>query len=243
MPYFPVDDQFAFHPKALAAGNAAVGLWTRAGSWSKQHATGGKIPSEIAQTLGKKVEINRLVSAALWLEVSGGYQFHDWDHQAGNFDGEEEKARREAIREKDRVRKREQREREKSQRHADGHAGTPDGLRATPSPVPVPSPLTDVTKESEVPHQSNARDGDFDSEASAMGIKNLGAASGLLSRTVGQDVSPRGALELVAAILSKSKREVLNVDAYVAKVCRDSAAEVERAFFDLDIGAYSAVAS
>ena len=33
MPWFNVDDGFAFHRKAVRAGNAAIGLWTRAGSW------------------------------------------------------------------------------------------------------------------------------------------------------------------------------------------------------------------
>lgn len=29
MPWFRVDDDFALHPKAIAAGNAALGLWVR----------------------------------------------------------------------------------------------------------------------------------------------------------------------------------------------------------------------
>lgn len=76
MPYFPVDDQMPFHPKIIAAGNAAVGVWTRAGAWSKGHATGGFVPTEIASILGTR-EANRLVEAGLWVEVDGGFRFED----------------------------------------------------------------------------------------------------------------------------------------------------------------------
>lgn len=34
MSWFKVDDHLAFHRKTLAAGNEAMGLWVRAGSWS-----------------------------------------------------------------------------------------------------------------------------------------------------------------------------------------------------------------
>lgn len=109
MPYFPVDDQAAFHPKFLAAGNASIGLWTRAGSWCKANASGGRVPREVAALLGTQREARKLVDVGLW-EVDGtGYVFHDWDHQAGNFGGDQEKTRRE----KDRDRKRRQRERER----------------------------------------------------------------------------------------------------------------------------------
>ena len=32
--WFKVDDNLALHPKVLGAGNAAMGMWVRAGSWS-----------------------------------------------------------------------------------------------------------------------------------------------------------------------------------------------------------------
>lgn len=80
MTWFKVDDSFAFHPKAMAAGNAALGLWVRAGSWAAQQLTDGRIPSGLLQTLGGKPrDARRLVDVGLWLEVDGGWLFHDWD--------------------------------------------------------------------------------------------------------------------------------------------------------------------
>lgn len=78
MPWFRVDDNLAFHSKALAAGNAAMGLWVRAGSWSMQQLTDGHIPTQVARQLGRKVEADRLVTAGLWNERAAGYDFHEW---------------------------------------------------------------------------------------------------------------------------------------------------------------------
>lgn len=78
MPWFRVDDGFAFHPKAIASGNAAVGLWVRAGSWSSQQLTDGHVPTEIARTLGRPAEIQRLVTSGLWMKTGDGWDFHEW---------------------------------------------------------------------------------------------------------------------------------------------------------------------
>lgn len=80
MPHFMVDDGMPFHAKIVAAGNAAVGLWTRAGAWSQQpqNLTEGFIPTQIARTLGTAAQIRRLVAVELWHEAPGGYQFHEW---------------------------------------------------------------------------------------------------------------------------------------------------------------------
>ena len=81
--WFKVDDRFAMHPKAMVAGNAAIGLWVRAGSWSMAHLTDGHIPADLLVALGaKKADANRLVSAGLWEAVSDGFRFKDWsDYQ------------------------------------------------------------------------------------------------------------------------------------------------------------------
>lgn len=78
MTWFKVDDTLAFHRKAVAAGNAAMGLWVRAGSWSAQQLTDGHIPDDIAATLGTPPQIARLVKVRFWERVEGGYQFHEW---------------------------------------------------------------------------------------------------------------------------------------------------------------------
>lgn len=80
MPWFRVDDNLAFHAKVIAAGNAAMGLWVRAGSYSMQQLTDGHVPLDVARLLGKKSEADRLVTVGLWTERddSGGYDFHEW---------------------------------------------------------------------------------------------------------------------------------------------------------------------
>lgn len=78
MTWFKVDDTFAFHPKAVAAGNAALGLWVRAGSWSSQQLREGFVPHHMIPTMGTISQAKALVKAGLWAEVDGGYQFHQW---------------------------------------------------------------------------------------------------------------------------------------------------------------------
>lgn len=79
MPWFRVDDNLAFHAKTLAAGNAAMGLWVRAGSWAMHQLTDGRIPTHVARQLGTRTEAARLVQAGLWTETDDGYLFHQWD--------------------------------------------------------------------------------------------------------------------------------------------------------------------
>lgn len=79
MAWFKVDDNLCLHPKTVAAGNAAMGLWVRAGSWSMQNLTDGWIPADVATMLGRPTEIRRLVEAGLWEAKTDGYAFHEWN--------------------------------------------------------------------------------------------------------------------------------------------------------------------
>ena len=81
MPWFRIDDILAFHPKVLAAGNAAVGLWVRAGAWSMQNLTDGFVPHAAAKQIGSRSEAKRLVDCGLWIEKDDGYEFHEWDQR------------------------------------------------------------------------------------------------------------------------------------------------------------------
>lgn len=78
MPWFRVDDNLAFHAKTVAAGNAAMGLWVRAGAWAMQQLTDGHVPRHMAQQMGTRGEIRRLVDSGLWVETDEGYRFHEW---------------------------------------------------------------------------------------------------------------------------------------------------------------------
>jgi hypothetical protein len=68
MPWFVVDDNAHSHPKVIAAGNAALGLWLRCGTYAAQHLTDGIVPGVIAKMYGSKPQVARLVSAGLWHE-------------------------------------------------------------------------------------------------------------------------------------------------------------------------------
>lgn len=81
MPWFKVDDTLAFHHKSVAAGNAAMGLWVRAGSWSMQTLSDGFIPDVILAQLGTTPQAKRLVEVGLWDRLPTGYAFHEWDQR------------------------------------------------------------------------------------------------------------------------------------------------------------------
>ena len=82
MPWFRVDDDLALHPKVIAAGNAAMGLWVRAGAYAAQYLTEGFVPRTLLATLGgRQKDAQALVSAGLWEVVDGGWRFHQWEER------------------------------------------------------------------------------------------------------------------------------------------------------------------
>jgi general stress protein YciG len=140
MPWFMVDDQLAMNKKVAAAGNAAMGLWVRAGSWSQRELTGGFIPKHVARSLGSSAQAKALVSAGLWLLVEGGYMFHDWDkHQ---MSVEEIQARKQKRAEAGRLGGQASGQ---SRRAAGAEANASQVLKQNGTPVPGPVPLV-VTK-------------------------------------------------------------------------------------------------
>jgi hypothetical protein len=66
MPWFRIDDRAHSHPKWLAAGNAAIGLFVRAGSYSAQHLTEGVIPAAVAKLYGTPAQAAKLIKVGLW---------------------------------------------------------------------------------------------------------------------------------------------------------------------------------
>lgn len=81
MPWFKVDDTLAMHTKTVEAGNAAIGLWVRAGSWSMQTLSDGFIPESIAHQLGTRGQALKLVEVGLWDRLPTGYAFHEWEQR------------------------------------------------------------------------------------------------------------------------------------------------------------------
>ncbi len=81
MGWFKVDDNLAFHQKTLAAGNAAMGLWVRAGSWSRATGSDGFIPDTIARQAGKREQTQAIIDVGFWDRLPTGYAFHEWDER------------------------------------------------------------------------------------------------------------------------------------------------------------------
>lgn len=84
MSWFYVDDQFDDCPKLAELPPelelACIGLWTKAGSWSRRKLTGGQIPRGQVRKLGGTEELaEALVKAGLWESRGAGYAFHDWE--------------------------------------------------------------------------------------------------------------------------------------------------------------------
>lgn len=117
MPWFRIDDKAHSHPKLIKAGNAALGLWLRCGSYAAAHLTDGIVPGVVAELYGTKPQAAKLVKAGLWHEhdhtcpdcaqpTPGDYVFHDFLDDGRNTS----RARHEAERKKARDRQAKHRE-------------------------------------------------------------------------------------------------------------------------------------
>jgi hypothetical protein len=118
MAWFRIEDSFHSHPKVKLAGNAAVGLWVRCGTWSAQYLTDGLVPTHIVGDLGKPREIEALVKARLWVPSDDGMLIPDF------LDYNQSKGEVEARRKRDADRKRA--DREKPERGTNGQYRSPD---------------------------------------------------------------------------------------------------------------------
>lgn len=157
MSWFKVDDKFHSHPKVCGVSLAAIGLWSKAGSWCGDHLTNGAVPRGAVVALGGTPELAaELVDAGLWRETPKGWQFHEWlDHQPP---AEDIKAKREAAKERMR-RVRSQRVRANIERTESEQPAK--FARSSPSPDPDPDPVKISSEEITHPRTtasvSNAR--------------------------------------------------------------------------------------
>lgn len=92
MPWFKLDDSFHSHPKVIAAGNEAVGLFVRCGTYAAEHLTDGFIDEDIAVLYGASDTGSRrnpgtgkpetlaetLVRTKLWRRARGGWRMRDY---------------------------------------------------------------------------------------------------------------------------------------------------------------------
>ena len=78
MPWFRLDDSFHSHPKVIAAGNEAIGLYVRCGAYAAQHLTDGFIPEHVALLYGSATLADTLVQTKLWRRARGGWRMPDY---------------------------------------------------------------------------------------------------------------------------------------------------------------------
>jgi hypothetical protein len=102
MPRFRLEDAFAFHPKVIQAGNAAIGAWVRMGTYCSANLTDGFVPDRIARLIANEDEIAELARASMLVKVKDGYCIHDYlEYQFSKKEVEEDRASaRERMREK-----------------------------------------------------------------------------------------------------------------------------------------------
>lgn len=78
MTWFRLDDSFYSHPKVLKAGNEAVGLYVRCGTYAAAHVTDGFVDRSVVTLYGSEALAARLVDAGLWHRTRGGWNIHDY---------------------------------------------------------------------------------------------------------------------------------------------------------------------
>ncbi|MBU8819568.1 hypothetical protein [Mycolicibacterium goodii] len=106
MPHFRVDDALHSHPKAQRAGDDAIGMWVRAGSFCMAYLTDGFVPEWwVKQQPKGTAKAKKLVAAGLWhdgAERDGekGYQFHEFTGPGRQDSREQIEAEREKWRKK-----------------------------------------------------------------------------------------------------------------------------------------------
>ena len=136
MTWFKIDDKFHAHPKVIAAGNAAIGLWTRCGAWSADQRQEGFVPEQIARMYGTKAEIDRLTRCRMWYPEDGGYVLRDWlEYNPSNEQIEATRAKRSRAGRKGGIKSGETR-RGEANGEANAEANAPLGLEAKSNPVP-----------------------------------------------------------------------------------------------------------
>lgn len=159
MTWFKLAGEGCFHAKVLAAKNDAYGAWCRAGQWSSEHLTEGRITRDVALAIAPVSVWNRLRDAkagsehGLVEEIEGGWQIHDyldWNPtaeqalakraaraEAGRKGGEAKAARRQNG----------GTELPASQANDLASASQVAKQKPTPSPSPSPSPSPDQIPE------------------------------------------------------------------------------------------------
>lgn len=235
---FPID--FWMHPKIAPLSDSAFRTFVEINGYSRMLHLDGRVPVATARKTWKPKALAELAAnhpERPSLSIDGDC-FVIWnyaEHQLTEADIED-------LREK-----RSQAGRKGGKSTANAKALATANAKQTGSKVQAESESeseiqTDVTYLAESGHVGDGSTSGLDAvnrgvkqRARRARITDLAAVRAALEAAAQQPVSPYGAVILVEAIISKSKRPVDDVDAYVAVVCRKSAPEVQQAYFDLDI--------
>lgn len=135
MPWFRLEDSFHSHPKVIAAGNEAAGLFVRCGTYAAEHLTDGFIRQDVALLYGSAELAGTLVRAGLWNRTRGGWQIHDYlDY---NPSAEQVKQERKQAAERQRRRRDRIPSRRDSRGYSRRESHDPDPARNYP-PTPEP---------------------------------------------------------------------------------------------------------
>lgn len=224
MVWFKVDDALSMHMKAFTAGNQALGLWVRAGSWSMHQLSDGFIPKGVVQALGGDWDdAAALINAGLWHEAEGGYVFHDW--------AEYQPTRESVLADREAAAERMRRVRANKQANEQKNAqGTNGDRSATPSrPVPTPDSYGYVPESSHVGNR--ARETDEKKSIIVNSLTGLGVSAGRVQAQVmgvcDRAVTLDGAARVALHILAKRDEPPKNAQAYVMGSITKSWAEVQ----------------
>jgi hypothetical protein len=76
--WFRLDDKFHSNPKVIDAGNAAIGLYVRCGTYCADHNTDGRIPAAVVRMYGNRKEIAQLLASNLWKKDGDEYVIPDY---------------------------------------------------------------------------------------------------------------------------------------------------------------------
>lgn len=231
MVWFKVDDQLAVHLKTITAGNAAMGLWVRAGSWCAAQLTDGVVPAAMVATLGGSTgDAQALVDAGLWHEQDGGYAFHDW--------AEYQPTREQVL--ADRAAAQERMRNVRANRKANVRPNARDLFgdgSASPSPVPSPDYSKTSKSQSSSKHARVSTDAIEVSEmtrrlAAQQGITSLRTVMDAIHRHTSATVTADQAFQVAVWILGKAKNPPAAPQRYVTGSIAKSPAEVEQHIFE-----------
>lgn len=101
MPWVKLDDSFYSHPKVVAAGAEAVGLYVMALTYASHHLTDGHVPSAwVREKVGARAAklASSLVEHALWSENGTGWVIHDYLDYNPSRESVVEKRRKDSAR-------------------------------------------------------------------------------------------------------------------------------------------------